>query len=202
MMTKEELDYYFSKKENGKRIARKFENIKIEWETDLSKIDLSVLKSNFPYKLEDANTKFHIGVIKTDMLNNSVLRELQLHRDPRTHDLVEFIKAGNKIIPPIWITSLEYDGNAFKTNELCSTFSDGSHRMFVSEMIGLNEIPAIYIERIMKFYFPLKKWKFLYGNTDLSIKSLDEKIEFYFPLCKIEIDSDRLSEDVFAFSVW
>jgi len=210
-MTKEQLDLYIDINNNGSRIANfirkeKLPITKIDWLTDLDKIDLSVLRTRLICNMKQCHQTARIeleqlGESKIDDSNYN--HYINMLGDPATNDLIEFIKQGNKIIPPIYLLALEYDGNTFKTNKLHKEkgLCDGGHRLFVSRLLGLTEIPVIVLEKIEIFIFPYDKWTFKYDNISLTVSSTDGKNEFNFDLCKMCVDHERTKIDTLAFSL-
>jgi len=91
-----------------------------------------------------------------------------------TMELIQFVEAGNKIIPPLYVNSFEYDGETYTKKNISKLVRvDGSHRLFLSSYLGLKEIPIIVHEKIVKYYFPLSKWDFENTEEKLTVKSKD-----------------------------
>lgn len=135
---------------------RIFEDLKINWETDIKKIDLEKLFGGNPVKglkyLRIDKIKIEPNPNKDELFSTAMESE-------RFLDLIELIKTGTKIIPPIYVD--EYiikDG--IKEIKEPSWFVDGMHRRRIAACLQLPEIPIMVFERIDYYLFTPGKWKF------------------------------------------
>lgn len=160
--------------------------LKINWETDIEQMNFSELRSTPECDIKNSR------VDKFDPRNEfGDLKEAAKHffSDQATYNLIEFIKNGNKIIPPLYIQSLEYDGETFSMKKIAPIWkADGYHRVFVSAWIGLKEIPVIVTEKIEKYSFHIDKWDFECTDERIIAKSKNSEH-------RIEIDNTRAHID-------
>ena len=176
-----QLDNFFKQLEVIQKAKESLQNSVIEWETDLNKIDLSVLRSQTGINLDDEFQK--VWIDKLDVVDKSKsidefhdIEMWQLKRDffkdKATLELIEFIEKGNKLIPPLYIKPLYFCGETFSYSQIHDVYrSDGGHRLFVSQFVSLNEIPIIMAERVTRFSFPVDKWEFEYTDDNFKAKS-------------------------------
>lgn len=138
--------------EYEKRIKQGIFNLKIEWNTDISKIDLSVLKD----KLNDEiiNRLKNDYCIKELLLNKVVgnyctnpdeifpLDNLwQIRQEHNIARLIDYVENHDDVIPPI-IKPME---------ESSLSIIDGHHRIALSRYLKLERIPFIIEKKYLKF---------------------------------------------------
>lgn len=182
-MEKSELEKYLSIYNGVDKLKKDIEEMIIEWETDINKIDLSVLPNSY-----QTGAKYqHFTIERTNPQEYNAHENFFL--DPGTKRLVDFIKeSGKKIIPPIKAVSLRYDGGTDTISETGRQFVDGNHRLFVSNKKGFEEIPELIIHRIESFIFPFDLWEIKLDDENLYAKSETFKKEFDFPIANIAPD--------------
>lgn len=183
-MKKENIETYFKEIEGVQKSKKILDNLIIEWETDLDKMNFSALRSQYDFNPNEVHQK--VWIDKIDLANEfdgieAATLEREFLNDKATIDLINFIAEGNKIIPALYVKQLEFCGGTFTYKDITGVQrNDGSHRIFVSKFIGLNKIPAIMCERVTKFTFPLDKWEFECTDEVLTAqsKSSSHKLEF------------------------
>ena len=204
MTTKLELDNHFNALERTQRLKKSLQTLKIEWETDLDKMDFSALRTGPAYDSEAKHQKIRVDVI--DISNEwDDLQKKDLEKDffsnIATLNLIEFIAKGNKIIPPLYLQNLEYCGDTFTTKVQGIHRADGAHRVFVSFILGLKEIPIVLVEKIGKFSFPSDKWDFEYTDNLLIAKSKNGNHRIELDNTRIVIDTTMFYENILSITV-
>ena len=139
-------------------------NLIIDWETDISKMDFQALRT----KTLTDDVSFQELTIGSMNPNthfseshwSESIRAFMI--DPNTKELIDFVKNKNKIIPPMRMELIELFYDDTTTSQVVSDIAviDGSHRLFLSKILGIVKIPTVDIRRVSKFTFPLDKWKF------------------------------------------
>lgn len=134
------------------------DNLKIDWELDLNKINLADLRdSGFDYikiyhpkiekrKIEiwcdgrEGNPKdiFHPGDIDIVL------------------DLIEFVQTGKKIIPPVAVIPVHVVDGEKRCFEVF--ILDGLHRIRLARCLGEIEVPLITYEYARKYIFTKEQW--------------------------------------------
>lgn len=135
---------------------RIFEDLKINWETDIKKIDLEKLFGGNPVKglkyLRIDKIKIEPNPNKDELFSTAMESE-------RFLDLIELIKTGTKIIPPVYVDEYIIKDGIKEIKEL-AWFVDGMHRRRIAACLQLPEIPIMVFERITHYLFTPGKWKF------------------------------------------
>jgi len=184
-MTKEEIQNSLKILERTQSIKKQLKNLKIDWETDLEKMNFSLLRSNPHCNIKNSYIE-KLDLTKTHHWEGAKTDIGLIIKDIITINLITFIDDGNKIIPPLYIKPFEYDGENYSIKEIQELRQlDGGHRLFLSAAIGLKEIPIIIHEKIVKYYFPVSKWDFECTDESFIAKSKDGNHIF-------EIDVNRL----------
>ena len=151
-MTRDEFKKYLNVVHEKSRIKEIIKNkeINIDWETDKSKIDLSVLRSYSDS--ENVPVAQSIEYIETEKISQSnPLFFESLSDSAQIVELVELIKTGRKIIPPIFNIDIKtIDGVVKSESELM--FRDGMHRIRIASALELKEIPIIVTKTYSHFY--------------------------------------------------
>lgn len=167
-MTKEELDNYFEISDRYQQLISELKNMKIDWETDLGKIDYSKLR-NFPIKEDRIIKMFEIKYFDLNYYygQNELLKARG--KDFEYYlNLIELIKDGVKIIPPCRVNQYCMKDNQ-RVYEKDGSRGDGSHRMAICRYLGLQTIPFITCDEIYEHSFTRLRWTFEYDNKVLSI---------------------------------
>lgn len=151
-MTRDEFEKYLNVVHEKSRIKEIIKNkeIDIDWETDKSKIDLSVLRSYSD--CENVPVAQSIEYIETEKISQSIpLFCENLSDSAQIMELVELIKTGRKIIPPVFNIYVKIiDGVVKSESELM--FRDGMHRIRIASALELKEIPIIVNKTYSHFY--------------------------------------------------
>lgn len=187
-MSKAQVIESLDQLEQIQRMIEQLKNLKIDWETDLEKMDFSLLRST-----PDCNIKKSyidkLNLTKTHHWNCCDNDFGITIRDKATQNLLKFIIDGNKIIPPLYTKVFVYDGETFTIKEEPElSQADGGHRLFLSAAVGLEEIPIIVHEKIVKYSFPMDKWDFECVDENLIFKRKDGNDMFELDVNKIWIN--------------
>lgn len=181
-----------------------------EWETDISKIDLSKLAVTSYLDISKAQIKeFNISDI-IDIPSDPHIIKFYLHQDEWIESF-RICAEKEKIIPPsILITENWIDFN-WEYNE--RSF-DGTHRSYLSAYMGFNKIPCITV-RAYRYHFGLFSNNFNVSDSCLMVSdslhnakfNLDQcqitinpsKLNLELDQCKIKIISSNLNLEIFTF---
>ena len=179
-MTQNEVKTYIENLGAVERMKSNLDNLKIEWETDITKIDLSVLASepqipNVPgtqLKIEWVETSIIKGVI----YSKEILKEGSIERFVELYKLIE---SEVKVIPPLVIREIEFVDGEIKETEQQKfiSISDGAHRLSLSKHLKLAQIPVLVAEVPHKHYFTKSMWNVTYNEStiELTQKSGEKK---------------------------
>ena len=179
-MTKSEFELYIENIEALDRMRNSLDSLTIEWETDVEKMDLSVL-------LTPLSIDYHPGIVlkietfeMKDIIqsNGALLREGGVER---ILNLFKLIESGIKIIPPIIDRDVEYFDGVAQIKNHVKPFSvrDGVNRLNLARHQKLEQIPILVFEHHSKYYFTRSKWDISASNESvvLSEKSTRDVIE-------------------------
>jgi hypothetical protein len=172
-MTKEELDNYFEILDRYQQLISELKNMKIDWETDISKMDFSKLHNfyitdryiieRFKIEYRKVDEIYYNSTRKTDLLNISYTEK------KRYINLIKLIKDGIKIIPPSrTISHIMKDGKIIDVNGT-EHHCDGAHRIELSMHLGLEIIPFIISRYISEHRFTASKWLLNYDDEVLKL---------------------------------
>lgn len=163
-------------------------NFKINWETDIEKMNFSKLRTPL-------NLSRHKSTLKLERLNPTEYRNsyaegnagLFSYDTPNTLNLLELMVSGERIIPPIFYDLYKLiDGEKMTVEGL--TMQDGSHRLWVSSQLNLQEIPILRYDKVQDYCFTPNKWKFECPEESiLVVKSIMGNSEYIFDTTKIAI---------------
>jgi len=184
-MTKKELDNFFKDLERIEHAKYILPNLKIEWETDIDKMDFLALRSYklIPKLIDDHNKEFKslsIEIIELDKYDSGGLftsypGALQFL------NLIDLVESNIKIIPPTFDRPMQMVNGELNTmGELSRT--DGSHRIILSRIMGLTKIPGVVIETINKFTFSKSEWQFDYDDNNINVRNINNDKKFNFVL--------------------
>lgn len=196
-MTAKEIQDIISERISRIDIVKNLQGLSIEWEKDITKMDFSALRSG---ALFDINYKYQTIRIENQPIDIGTDIDCWF-RDPATFNLIDFIKKGNKLIPPVKVNQLEYCGTTHTTRYM-STGTDGNHRQFIYQYLGFKEIPMIIVDKTCRFMFPIDMWGFDV-TSDLFIatsKTSDEVIQLETRKVFISNNCDAYGYNVLA--VW
>ena len=134
------------------------ENLTINWATDPEEMQFGNLKSSSMFT---NSWKFlRMDKIKIEDTPNFGGVDLfqGVQESLRFIDLIELMASGEKIIPPIYVADVSFiDGVRSEKN---IEFSDGSHRIRIAQLLQLNEIPIVVMERVVSYVFTVDQWSF------------------------------------------
>ena len=185
-MTQAEFKNYIDNISVFERMKENLSTLKIDWETDTSKIDLSVLASG-DFIPAVPGIKFNVKWVDINQIQHQN-RELFIDGEiERFTELYKLIENGVKIIPPMTVRSIDYvDGVAqAQTVSKPVCILDGEHRIRLCKHINLTTMPVLFIDTPSRFTFSKAKWDFkLIGDhVNFSNKINGELLSF--PLANI-----------------
>lgn len=136
----------------------------IEWETDIDKIDISLLRNaedmvrGADFARVDKINLLTEGVDFLTKQDTVSLDEVLSIGYYRHLELIGLIQKGVKLIPPIYTEVITcIDGEYIRGEK---QFVDGSHRQRIARVWGLDEVPVLVYERLGKYLFTPGKWDF------------------------------------------
>ena len=187
-----ELKRYIANYKHIQEIVKRMEKQKVNWETDINKMDFSLLKGN-PLSNEikkDARVEYRDvethGITLEDLMGNPCGIK-------RVESLLSLIEQGINLIPPTYRNvQVIIDG---KEADIDYYRYDGTHRLALAHRLRLEQIPTIIIDQKL-FKFTVNLWNFdfngeiveIYNSNNERYKidctrwnfgSVDGKIEFY-----------------------
>lgn len=184
-MTQDEVKTYLEDLGAVERMKSNLDNLQIEWETDVDKIDLTVLSSNpkipnipgTQLKIEWIEIPYSMDVDYSK--NMFVYGELE-----RFLGLYKLIERGVKIIPPLVIRDLDYvNGEPTVKEQLnLGSISDGVHRLILSKHLKLSRIPVLVAEFPSKHFFNKSMWNITYNENSIELTEKNGEIKFNLPL--------------------
>lgn len=135
------------------------DNLKIEWELDLNKMNLRELRdSGFGFI---KNYMPVIGSRRIDSWYDGTEGDLKAIFHPNDADimldLIEFVQTGKKIIPPLAVIPVHIIDGEKTTFE--SVILDGVHRIRLARRLGHSEVPLVLYEYTKKYAFSKSNWK-------------------------------------------
>lgn len=168
-MTKEEIQKHINWINRIDRAKEIVSELHIDWETDIEMMDFSKLY-NFPLKISRIMSKsLFFAPVDPEVVQRTIIERDSILTDWKMSELIEFVKEGNKIIPPSVITcNTVIDGIVTKNH---SYLADGSHRQMLSAILGLKIIPFVKIETYENFQFSLDKWSINYQGDFIVLES-------------------------------
>lgn len=179
-MTQDEVKTYIDNLGAVERMKSNLDNLQIVWETDVNKIDLSVLASD-PKIPNVPGTMLKIEWVETSLIkdfgySSEIFKEGSIERFVELYKLIE---SGVKIIPPLVIRDLKFvDGEIKETEQQKSIpISDGAHRLLLSKHLNLAKIPVLVAEIPYKHFFSKSMWDITYNEStiELTQKSGEKK---------------------------
>lgn len=140
----------------AQKIKENFSHLKIDWETDVSKMDFD--------KLYSGNIVKGCSYLRMDKIKiepNPDKQALLSSADEiiRIANLVELVDNGTKIIPPTFIHEC-FIRDGVKVVEDVFYQIDGAHRKALASYLQLTEIPIVVFERASGYQFTPDKWRF------------------------------------------
>lgn len=209
-MTKKEFEEYISFVEKQRNLQKIISETSIEWETDISKIDLSVLFSRPKYAsvIKDP--------VKIEWLNPSDLiphskEPLLIFGDQRMEDLICIVRSGKKIIPPLISKNYMLINGEFKNRYIDREydFNDGAHRIKLANHLGLKQIPVLVQSVISRAVFNTSEWNLSCNEINIIISHNKENKTYEFPLNNSNVlrygiygDEDYFDDSVCGIEMW
>ncbi|WP_436417170.1 hypothetical protein KCV26_11795 [Petrimonas sulfuriphila] len=168
-MTKEEIQKHINWINRIDRAKEIVSELHIDWETDIEMMDFSKLY-NFPLKISRIMSKsLFFAPVDPGVVQQTIIERDTILTDWKMSELIEFVKEGNKIIPPSVITyNTVVDGIVTKNHFY---LADGSHRQMLSAILGLKIIPFVKIETYENIKFSIDKWSINYQGDFIVLES-------------------------------
>ena len=99
-MTKEEIQKHINWINRIDRAKEIVSELHIDWETDIEMMDFSKLY-NFPLKISRIMSKsLFFAPVDPEVVQRTIIERDSILTDWKMSELIEFVKEGNKIIPP------------------------------------------------------------------------------------------------------
>lgn len=171
--------------ERAERAKRMLHERGIVWETEISSMDFSALRSKINF--EDTRKTMRLGKINPMTCRNDYADgngDLYDYDSANTLTLTELIATGKKITPPIFVDLYEeVDGERAPLDK--GIMYDGSHRLWIAKYLQLDEIPIVVCDLNYDYYFTPSKWTFNFSNDMFSAKSTFNDKEYIFDNSRI-----------------
>lgn len=150
--------------------------LKINWETDLSKIDFSALG----YHITDLiNTKVEMVDLPEDFTKLHLFESEGplLNGDDRSIAYFAYlVKSGVKVIPPYYERNWEINDGVLHKSKLFSI--DGNHRISFCKLLGYESIPMIVKDSLRFYVFSIDRWIFEFRDKYLDVIEVDGNKKF------------------------
>jgi hypothetical protein len=187
-------------------MKQNIKSLKIEWETDIEKIDLSVLASkptipSMPVINTVPSIIKRIEWIELTKIEHRINKDLFAEYDTERYlALFKLIESGTKIIPPIIQQGFQFINGEIQEINQVATFrvADGNHRVNLSYYLNLKEIPILFIKTLSRYSFERRLWNISCNNGGIEFKEKNGKRVFDFPLLN---SIPHLNEVNYEFSV-
>ena len=182
--------------ENVKKAREAFEagTLKINWETDIDKMEFSKLHTapNVNKKIARIEYEPISEDIKSNLNHESSFFDLiDVGGKDRMPNLLRVVMSNVKVIPP-------YEQRIFSIiNGIKSpdyhTSADGWHRRLLSHFLGLVKIPTVVEDIIRDYCFDPNKWIFYAEDNTLKVNAIDgdqvyefDLSDWYIDICDLE----------------
>jgi|GEM_PF-3327758 len=194
-MNRTEVDNFFKCVE---RVDKAKESLKtmeaINWETDITKIDLSALRNCWVKKDQEYQT-IKIEYRPKEVVCGTGSRVLFYDAtgdDQVMCNTIELIQSGNiNIIPPIYVRNIKFiDGVISETSQ--EYRADGGHRVSIASCLQSDTIPIILCERITNFQFNRSKWNITHNSEILVFESTIDEKRYEFKILNWSLKLDEL----------
>lgn len=174
----EQINKQISLIERVERAKKQLSNLTIDWETDITKVDISKVHAGDYFVNTLLFKPLRIGKLS---LNHYVEADPDVHfftsRESTTRylNLIELVATGEKIVPPLRETELTIRDGVTIAGDI--RVIDGTHRQVLAFVLGEKEIPVVEGEVIRSYQFTPGNWLFDESDGVLTVKSLfDEKV--------------------------
>lgn len=189
IMTKAEFEKYIENISVFERMKENLSTLKMEWETDVTKIDLSVLARSMNPIIP--GTQFLIKWVPAEKLQ---IEFKDFYTDGDTEQYIELykiIKNGVKIIPPLSIRPINYIDCIPQEFDLAEEIEqsqfisvhDEEGQIKLAKKLKLKEIPILFAKIPYKIYFTKEKWELNCKNEILEFTHKTTREKKVFPLC-------------------
>jgi len=135
-------------------------NINIDWETDVTKMDFTKLRSYG--SLESAFAQEFLRIEMKDISYVPIMQEDTILTNQQYLELIQILLNGGKLIPPA--TNERYaivDGKEQMTVPAKNNGGfDGAHRTNLARFFGLAQIPFCIFKTCGEYWFTPDKWIF------------------------------------------
>jgi hypothetical protein len=175
-MREKEIDRYIELLKRVEAAKAKLPTLKIDWETDIKRMDFHKLFSFKNMKDIKLNPS-RVEIRSVEKIDEDLFRGEDAER---MLDLIELAVSGEKIIPPMY--SINYMIRDGKKMAETNSYYDGLHRRILASFIGLSEIPTVIFEIERKYQFSVSKWEFEFDGDMLIVKSLINDDVYTFDL--------------------
>lgn len=143
-------------------------DLKIEWDLDFKNYQFEKLRG-YPENL--LHKTFSVEVHKLETLNKVLYPNFLEHPDNEIINLIEFVRAGNKVIPPAFLRIPKIlIGTRINGAEIFQIYTkpdlsvqDGCHRVSLAKNIGLDNIPILVYEFDEDFSYHLVNYIYRVG---------------------------------------
>lgn len=175
MITIESIKNQIDKIEALKKARQAYNDgmLKINWETDICKMDFLKLKSQpivnrVKARIESTEVPIVSGMeIKSDTTFDEMM---DIGGRASMLDLLQIVMSDTKVIPPVSYNHyFVVDG----VKEFNYPARDGAHRMLLSRFIGLKEIPMVVEDTLLGYKFSPEKWTFSVENETLVVSAVN-----------------------------
>ena len=175
MITIESIKNQIDKIEALKKARQAYNDgmLKINWETDICKMDFLKLKSQpivnrVKARIESTEVPIVSGMeIKSDTTFDEMM---DIGGRASMLDLLQIVMSDTKVIPPVSYNHyFVVDG----VKEFNYPARDGAQRMLLSRFIGLKEIPMVVEDTLLGYKFSPEKWTFSVENETLVVSAVN-----------------------------
>ncbi|MDI9605575.1 MAG: hypothetical protein QM305_09715 [Bacteroidota bacterium] len=158
---------------------RLLKDLKINWETDIKKMDFSGLSSGVSMS----------G--KPKIIYEKPYKDI-FQLDGKMVDLIHFVaKTNNKIIPPFKVHYYNIQGKQRILGDF-SGYVDGFHRVQLAVKLNLESIPVLLWEK-ERYIFEPNETEFVINENCLIVKNSRGKILYEFDFSKKEVETILLN---------
>jgi hypothetical protein len=182
-----------------KDIEADIKNLKINWQTDLSLIDFSVLLSEIKIptrqfqqiKIEWFPANEVCANVKCELFKN-----VDLHR---IVNLIDLIDNGEKIIPIIANREIEVVNgvtNKISNRPINESIFDGRHRQILSQLSNQTEIPVVVVQYVSRMVFSPELWQINFNDDVIDFKNLQNEQEYQLNMANINVGELNLNGDL------
>ncbi len=175
MTTIESIENQIDKIEALKKARQAYNDgtLKINWETDICKMDFLKLKSQPTVnRVKTRIENIEVPIVSDMEIKSDTTFDEMMDIGGRGSmlDLLQIVMSNTKVIPPV-IHDQYYVVDGVKRHSYSSR--DGAHRMLLSRFIGLKEIPMVVEDKLLGYKFSPEKWTFSVENETLVVSAVN-----------------------------